>query len=44
MSNPNPTLLPSLSFDQIVKGNVDIKKIKNKKKCIELLLVKLGNF
>jgi len=44
MSNPNPTPPASPSFDQIVKGNVGIKKIKNKKNMYRITFSKIGKF
>jgi hypothetical protein len=44
MSNPNPTPPPIPSFDQIVKGNVCITKLKNKKNMYRITFSKIGTF
>jgi hypothetical protein len=45
MSNPNPTPPPPIpSFDQIVKGNVCITKLKNKKNMYRITFSKIGTF
>jgi hypothetical protein len=45
MSNPNPTQPPPIpSFDQIVKGNVCITKLKNKKNMYRITFSKIGTF
>lgn len=42
MSNQDPSPLPS--FDQIVKGDVSIKKLKNKKNMYRITFSKIGKF
>jgi hypothetical protein len=44
MSNQDPPPLPPLSFDQIVKGDVCIKKLKNKKNMYRITFSKIGKF
>ena len=44
MSNQDPPPPPPPSFDQIVKGDVSIKKLKNKKNMYRITFSKIGKF